>query len=94
MMKGVLGADSVTYKAEGSWVLNHQFFNLKITEISTPPKYEANIYIGYNNQKKILLFTGLIILVVAFPKPQVTETSFEIQFLCILTIRTVCSEIF
>lgn len=59
IMKGVVGTDSVTYEAVGSWVLNHQFFNLKMTEISNPPKYEAIIYIGFNNQKKKLIIHWL-----------------------------------
>lgn len=31
------------------WVLNHQFLLIKMKDVNTPPQYEANIYIGYDN---------------------------------------------
>ena len=31
------------------WVLNHQFLLLHMKDLNTPPQYEANIYIGYDN---------------------------------------------
>jgi hypothetical protein len=34
--------------AKAEWVLNHQFLLIK-KDVNTPPQYEANIYIGYDN---------------------------------------------
>lgn len=47
-MTGHLMGDSVRYDAEGAWVLGHQFLRLQMTDVNTPPEYEAHVYIGYN----------------------------------------------
>jgi len=39
-----------TVKAE--WVLNHQFLRLEMKDATTPPAFEANIYIGYDNMSE------------------------------------------
>ena len=31
------------------WVLNHQFLLIHMKDLNTPPQYEANIYLGYDN---------------------------------------------
>lgn len=31
------------------WVLNHQFLLVHMTDVSNPPKYEAMVFIGYDN---------------------------------------------
>ena len=36
-----------TLRAE--WVLNHQFVELHYRDVATPPKYEAMVFIGYDN---------------------------------------------
>jgi hypothetical protein len=35
-------------KVEAEWVLQHQFLRLHMKDTATPPKYEAEIYIGYD----------------------------------------------
>jgi hypothetical protein len=44
-MKSRTAQNSV--KAE--WVLNHQFLRLHYRDEATPPKYEAMVFIGYDN---------------------------------------------
>lgn len=39
-------------KVEADWVLGHQFLRLHMTDIASPPKYEAEIYIGYDKTAK------------------------------------------
>jgi hypothetical protein len=34
------------------WVLNHQFLELHYLDVATPPKYEAMVFIGYDNTQK------------------------------------------
>ena len=51
-MKGVVREDSVEYKTECKWTLNHQFFLLHMLDINNPPRFEAVVYIGFNNDKK------------------------------------------
>ena len=31
------------------WVLNHQWLLIKMRDVNSPPQYEANIYVGYDN---------------------------------------------
>ena len=35
--------------ATAEWVLNHQFLLIHMKDANSPPQYEANIYIGYDN---------------------------------------------
>jgi hypothetical protein len=35
--------------AKVEWVLKHQFLLIKMKDVNTPPQYEANIYVGYDN---------------------------------------------
>ena len=40
---------TVESSASAEWVLNHQFLLIRIRDVSSPPQYEANVYIGYDN---------------------------------------------
>jgi hypothetical protein len=40
---------TVESSAKVEWVLNHQFLLIKMKDENTPPQYQANIYIGYDN---------------------------------------------
>jgi hypothetical protein len=37
---------------EAEWVLDHQFLKLRMKDVAVPPKYEADVYIGYSNTDK------------------------------------------
>jgi len=37
-------------KASAAWVLNHQFLQLHMTDVSSPPAYEAIVLIGYDHE--------------------------------------------
>ncbi len=45
--------DSVQYRAEGAWVLGHQFLRLRMIDVQRPPQYEAHVYIGYDHTDSI-----------------------------------------
>jgi hypothetical protein len=34
---------------QAEWLLNHQFVELHYRDVATPPKYEAMVFIGYDN---------------------------------------------
>ena len=38
-------------KVEADWVLEHQFLRLHMKDPASPPKYEADVYIGYDKTK-------------------------------------------
>jgi hypothetical protein len=40
---------SVENSARVEWVLNHQFLRIHMKDVSTPPNYEAMVFIGYDN---------------------------------------------
>lgn len=44
-IRGQTVANNVT----AEWVLNHQFLRVHMKDIVSPPKYEAMIFIGYDN---------------------------------------------
>jgi len=48
-MKGRVRGNSVEYRATAAWVLNHQFLRLDLVDVATPPRYQATVYIGYDN---------------------------------------------
>ncbi|HSE45608.1 MAG TPA: hypothetical protein VLA89_09820 [Gemmatimonadales bacterium] len=50
-MRGTLRGESVEYRARADWVLNHQFLRLELQEVSSPPAYEALVFIGYDFSK-------------------------------------------
>jgi hypothetical protein len=37
---------------EADWVLDHQFLRIHMKDMATPPKYEAEVYIGYDETAK------------------------------------------
>lgn len=39
-------------KVETNWVLGHQFVRIHMTDVASPPKYEADVYIGYDTGGK------------------------------------------
>ena len=48
VMEGTLGGKPVRYRAEGQRVLQGGFLRLHMTDADSPPKYEAELYIGYD----------------------------------------------
>jgi hypothetical protein len=42
-------ARTVDNTATVEWVLNHQFLLIHMKDVNSPPQYEANIYVGYDN---------------------------------------------
>jgi len=34
------------------WVLNHQFVRIHMKDVSSPPKYEAMVFVGYDNMSE------------------------------------------
>jgi hypothetical protein len=38
-------------KVEADWVLAHQFLRLHMTDVASPSKYEADVYIGYDKSQ-------------------------------------------
>jgi hypothetical protein len=50
-MTGSVMKNPVTYAAEGTWVLQNQFFSLHMKDAAVPPAYEATLYIGIDSVK-------------------------------------------
>ncbi len=42
----------VANRAAARWVLNHQFLELHMTDVASPPEYEAIVLIGYSYSDK------------------------------------------
>ncbi len=40
---------AVENSLKAEWVLNHQFLQIHMRDVNTPPAYEAMIFIGYDN---------------------------------------------
>jgi hypothetical protein len=49
VMEGTLGGRPVRYVAEGQRVLLGGFLRLHLTDADSPPKYEAEVYIGFDS---------------------------------------------
>lgn len=47
-MEGSVGRKPVRYRAEGQRVLQGGFLELHMTDVGTPPLYEADAFIGYD----------------------------------------------
>jgi hypothetical protein len=45
-MSGAVRGKPATMQLEVDWVLQHRFLRLQMTDVQTPPAYEANVYIG------------------------------------------------
>ncbi len=48
-LTGTIRRKSVEHLVEAQWVLNHQFLQVHEKDVTTPPGYEANVMIGYDN---------------------------------------------
>ena len=51
-MLGRVMGDSVEYTSRAAWKLNHQFLQWHLKDVNQPPRYEAEIFIGYDSAKK------------------------------------------
>lgn len=51
-MSGEIMNDPVHYYVEGSWVLGGQFIRLNLIDTTTPPQYEASVFIGIDTAKR------------------------------------------
>jgi hypothetical protein len=47
-MRGTVRGKSVEYRARAEWVLNHQFLRLELQDVTSPPVYQASVFIGYD----------------------------------------------
>lgn len=47
-MKGVLGGKPVTYRASGERMLSGAWFKLQMVDAGSPPRYQAEVFIGYD----------------------------------------------
>lgn len=45
---GKIGNEAVVYEASVSWILNHQFLELNLTDTASSPVYVAKVIIGYD----------------------------------------------
>ncbi len=48
-MTGQVHGRPVEYSANAEWVLGHQFLRLSMVDVTKPPAYQADVYIGYDN---------------------------------------------
>lgn len=48
-LTGTIRGKSVEHAVETQWILNHQFLHVHEKDVATPPAYEANVMIGYDN---------------------------------------------
>lgn len=52
LMTGTVMGDSVVYTARGEWVLQGGFLSFHMKDVSSPPEYEADLYIGLDTSKQ------------------------------------------
>jgi len=52
LLTRVIGGRELKNAVSASYVLQHQFLLLRMRDVATPSKYEADIYIGYSNASK------------------------------------------
>ncbi len=50
-MTGHVMNQPVVYRAEGKWILDHQFFRFTMEDVQEPPEYQAQVFIGYDSSK-------------------------------------------
>ena len=48
-LTGTIRGQTVEHKVDAQWTLNHQFVQVHEKDAATPPAYEANVMIGYDN---------------------------------------------
>jgi len=46
---GQVGQKPVAYEARAEWVLGGSFLRLTLTDVATPPAYQAEVYIGWDD---------------------------------------------
>src|SRR5207237_3191382 len=46
-----LAARTLENSAQAEWVLNHQFLQLRMKDVKSPPAHEALVLIGYEHDK-------------------------------------------
>jgi len=51
-MTGQIRGRPVNHTFVATWVLNHQFLHVHEKDVSVPPVYEAEVYIGYDNMSE------------------------------------------
>ena len=51
IMTGTVLKKPVQYRAEAAWVLQRQFLRLHMVDTSSPPTYEADLFIGLDTSK-------------------------------------------
>ncbi len=52
VLKRQIAGRDVENTASVTWVLQHQFLLLRMRDVATPSKYEADVYLGYSYQAK------------------------------------------
>jgi hypothetical protein len=50
-MKGAVLKKQVTYDAEGVWILGNGFLSFHMKDMTSPPAYEADLFIGIDSSK-------------------------------------------
>src|SRR5271169_2883597 len=48
-LTGTIRGQTAEHAVEAQWVLNHQWLQVHEKDVATPPAYEANVMIGYDN---------------------------------------------
>jgi hypothetical protein len=46
-----IGGREVRNTVSASWVLQHQFLLLRMRDVAVPPRYEADVYLGYSHAR-------------------------------------------
>jgi hypothetical protein len=49
-MQGTVMGKPVRYRARGRWVLNGAWLELSMIDVARPPRYEAQLYLGYDGK--------------------------------------------
>jgi Protein of unknown function (DUF1579) len=49
-MQGTVMGKPVRYRASGRWVLNGAWLELSMVDVARPPRYEAQLYLGYDGK--------------------------------------------
>ena len=49
MLTRAIRGQEVQNSVQAGWVLNHQFLQVHMKDVASPPAYEAFVYVGYDN---------------------------------------------
>ena len=77
---------SAESSVKAEWVLNHQFLLVHMRDVSTPPNYEAMIFIGYDNASEryvahwIDVFGGRVSETLGYGKRSGTTIKFVFEY--------------